>query len=355
MRHTPLYDEHVRSGGKIVDFSGWALPVQVAGILDEHQHTRTKASIFDCSHMGEFRVEGRQGIEAYNALVTTDVFKLKLGRARYGFMLNDDGGVIDDLITMRPAEDELFVVTNAGPLEKVSTLLTACVPGLKDISAETAKIDVQGPLSRDILTGIGIDVAAELRYFGLGRTVWDGHPVLLSRTGYTGELGYELYLPNGAAVPLWQALLEHAEVAPAGLGARDTLRLEMGYLLSGQDLDATRTPLEAGQEFFVDWDADFTGRAALERQRDSGGFHVLTPVRTASRQAPRHGFEVYNGDDVVGTVTSGTYGPSVGHGIGLAYLAPQYANPGQALAAGPRRIAIEVTELPFYKAGTCRG
>jgi aminomethyltransferase len=148
--------------------------------------------------------------------------------------------------------------------------------------------------------------------------------------------------------------MEVSDVAPAGLGARDTLRLEMGYSLSGQDFDENRTPLEANQEMFVHWQKDFTGRAALEKQRDEGGFSLLTPIRTKSRQAPRHGFEVYRGDEAVGVVTSGTYGPSVGHGIGLAYLQPELAKAGVTLTTGPRRIEIEVTELPFYKGGTCR-
>ena len=354
MRQTPLLDQHKALGGKVIDFSGWALPVQYAGILHEHAHTRANASVFDCSHMGEFRIKGRKAIDAYDALITSDTDRIKPGRARYGALLNDDGGYIDDLITMRIDEDELFVVTNAGPLDRVAALFAGNVPGLADESADTAKIDIQGPLSRDILVSIGLTAAAELRYFALARAQWAGYPVLVSRTGYTGELGYELYRPNAAAVPLWQKLLEHPGVAPAGLGARDTLRLEMGYLLSGQDFDASRTPLEARQDAFIDWHKPFTGRAALENQRAAGGYSVLAPVQTDSRSAPRHGFEVYRDEDAVGGVTSGSYGPSVERGIGLAYLPPELAVPGAVLAAGPRRIAIEVTELPFYKAGTCR-
>lgn len=354
MRQTPLFDEHQALGGKIVDFSGWALPVQYAGILQEHEHTRTKASVFDCSHMGEFRIKGAKAIAAYDALITSDTDRIKPGRARYGAMLNDDGAYIDDLITMRLADDELFVVTNAGPLERVSALFTSCVPGLTDVSGATAKIDIQGPLSRDILAGIGLPVAAELRYFGLAQAEWTAYPLVVSRTGYTGELGFELYMPNEAAVPLWRRLLEHPGVAPAGLGARDTLRLEMGYPLSGQDFDHTRTPLEAGQEAFVDWNKPFVGQTALEKQRANGGYFVLAPIQSDSRRAPRHGFDVYNADQAVGAVTSGTYGPSVGHGIGLAYLPPDLAKPGVTLTTGPRRFDIEVTELPFYNGGTCR-
>ena len=354
MRQTPLLDEHKALGGKVIDFSGWALPVQFAGILQEHRHTRSRASIFDCSHMGEFRIQGREAIEAYDALITTDTGRIRPGRARYGALLTEDGGYMDDLITMRLGDDELFVVTNAGSLDRVSAVFAVQVPGLVDESAETAKIDIQGPLSREILVSIGLTAAAALSYFGLAQTEWAGYPVLLSRTGYTGELGYELYLPNAAAVPLWRRLLDHPAVAPAGLGARDTLRLEMGYLLSGQDIDESRTPLEARQDAFIDWHKPFTGRDALQKRRDAGGYAVLTPIRTDSRSAPRHGFDVYRGDETVGVVTSGTYGPSVERGIGLAYLPPELAEPGVALTAGPRQMAIEVTEIPFYGAGTCR-
>ena len=177
--------------------------------------------------------------------------------------------------------------------------------------------------------------------------------LLIARTGYTGEDGLEIAMPAPRAEAIWDALVT-AGVKPCGLGARDTLRLEMGYLLSGQDFDASRTPLEARQDAFIDWHKPFTGRAALENQRAAGGYSVLAPVQTDSRSAPRHGFEVYRDEDAVGGVTSGSYGPSVERGIGLAYLPPELAVPGAVLAAGPRRIAIEVTELPFYKAGTCR-
>ena len=354
MRHTPLYGEHSNLGAKIIDFSGWALPVQFAGILEEHAHTRQKASLFDCSHMGEFLLQGADAINAYNRLVTTDVTRVKIGRAKYGALLNNQAGIIDDLITMRLSEEEFLVVTNAGPLERVSGILQKNVPNLTDISQKTAKIDVQGPKSREILTVLGFEAAERLSYFGLERMQWRGESIVISRTGYTGELGFELYIPNELAVELWQMLLEQPQVKPAGLGARDTLRLEMGYPLYGQDLNESITPLEAGEDRFVAWDSGFTGCEALLAQREAGGYQKLTPIRTNSRQAPRHDFEVYNGDALAGIITSGTFGPSVGHGIGLAYLSEDAAVPGKALTAGKRRLEIEVTDLPFYTNGTCR-
>ncbi|MCC6487199.1 MAG: glycine cleavage system aminomethyltransferase GcvT [Candidatus Hydrogenedentes bacterium] len=353
MRQTPLYDEHVSLGGKVVDFHGWALPVQFSGIVMEHLHTRTKAALFDCSHMGEFRIHGQDAVRAYSRLVCSDPERLPVGRGRYGAVLNDEGGIIDDVITIRLAEDEWYAVTNAGPLEKVSPLFRGAHSGIEDVSDTTAKIDIQGPSAREVLVR-EIPEAANLKYFNARPARWKNIDIILSRTGYTGELGYELFVPEACAPALWRALLEHAEVEPAGLGARDTLRTEVGYLLSGQDFDESRTPLEANMESFVAWDTDFTGKEALLEQRSRGGYAVMTAIRTEDRRAPRHDFDVKLNGAVVGCVTSGTYGPSVGHGIGLAYVPQDLATPGHALTAGPKELPIETTSLPFYTAGTCR-
>ena len=353
MRQTPLYDEHVDSGGKVVDFHGWALPVQFSGIVQEHHHTRTKAALFDCSHMGEFRIHGKDAIRAYAPLICSDPERLPLGRGRYGAVLNEDGGIIDDIITIRLAEEEWYVVTNAGPLEKVSRIFRGSHAGIEDVSDATAKIDIQGPLAREVLVR-EIPEAAALKYFNARPVRWKNVDLVLSRTGYTGELGYELFVPEAAAVSLWRALLAHSEVEPAGLGARDTLRTELGYLLSGQDFDESRTPLEANMNTFIAWDTEFTGKAALLDQQTKGGYAVIAAIKTADRRAPRHEFAVKVDGAVVGHVTSGTFGPSVGHGIGLAYVPQELAASGHALTAGPKDLPIETTSLPFYAAGTCR-
>lgn len=353
MRRTPLYDEHVALGGKVVDFHGWALPVQYSGILDEHEHCRTKAALFDCSHMGEFHIWGRDAIEAYSELVCSDPIKLPVGRCRYGAMLNDEGGIIDDVITFKMGEEDLFVVTNAGPLDHVSARICGSHPDSKDVSAVTAKIDIQGPLSRDILSK-EIPEAAPLKYFQARYAKWEGVEIVLSRTGYTGELGYELFVPNKIAVELWRRLLAYEGVKPAGLGARDTLRTEVCYALSGQDFDQARTPLEANMEQYIAWDKKFVGRHALKELRDMGSYSVLTPIKTADRRAPRHGFDVFHSGDKVGVVTSGTFGPSVGHGVGLAYIPRDLAVPGTQLTVGPKELPVEVAKAPIYAAGTCR-
>jgi aminomethyltransferase len=353
MHKTPLYDEHLRIGGKIVEFNGWALPVQFAGIVKEHLHTRTQVSLFDCSHMGEYIVKGQDAIAKYDREIISDVSKIPLGRCRYGAILNEQGGILDDLITFRMAADELYVVTNAGPLEAVTERFCAKNPGMKHISYETAKIDVQGPRAQEIVLKAGFSAAKTLPYFNATWTTWEGHKVLFSRTGYTGELGYELFMANDLAVKMWQRFLELG-VEPAGLGARDTLRTEVGYNLSGQDFDATITPLEANMESFIAWDTEFIGKAALIKKRDAGNYSRLVGIVTHSKQKPQHGFQVRYGGDVVGEVTSGTFGPSLSHGVGLARVPLALSAPGTKLTCGPRALEIEVSPIPFYKKGTCR-
>jgi aminomethyltransferase len=352
MRRTGLFEEHQALQARIVDFHGWEMPVQYAGIVHEHKHTREKASIFDCSHMGEFVLRGAAAIEAYGRLVISDVDRIGVGRGRYGMLLNDEAGIIDDVISIRLADDELYVVSNAGTLDAVGGLMADA--GAEDVSGVTSKIDVQGPEARAAMEAVGLGEASTLRYFGARRMVWRNAPLVVTRMGYTGELGYELYVPDEAAPALWRALLEVEGVEPAGLGARDTLRLEVGYPLSGQDFGPERTPLEANAAMFVAWGTAFPGRERLVEQREEGAYDVLTAIRTTSRRAPRHGFDVYDGASRVGEVTSGTFGPSVGHGIGLAYVPRALSEPGHELAAGPRGLTVFTEELPFYRQGTCR-
>ncbi len=353
MQKTPLYDEHLRIGGKIVDFNGWALPVQFAGIVKEHVHTRTQVSLFDCSHMGEYIVKGQDAIAKYDREIISDLSKVPLGRCRYGAILNEQGGILDDLITFRMAADELYVVTNAGPLEAVTDRFCAKNPGMKHISYETAKIDVQGPRAQEIVLKAGFTAAKTLPYFNATWTTWEGNKVLLSRTGYTGELGYELFMDNDLSVKMWQRFLDLG-VEPAGLGARDTLRTEVGYNLSGQDFDSTITPLEANMESYIAWDTEFVGKSALMKKRDAGQWQKLVGIVTRSKQKPQHNFEVQHDGKIAGIVTSGTFGPSLGYGVGLARVPAILATPGAKLTCGPRALEIEVAATPFYKDGTCR-
>lgn len=354
MRQTPLHDEYAGLGAKVVDFNGWALPVQFSGILQEHEHTRTKAGVFDCSHMGEFLLRGAAALAAFESLVFSDFAGLKVGPCRYSALLNANGGIIDDCVGLKLDAETLYLITNAGPLDKVAALLAEAIPGVENISDATAKIDVQGPLARQVLLDLGFEGVAPLKYWTGGRASWRGTEIIVSRAGYTGELGYELYIPREIAVDLWRALLAHEACAPCGLGARDTLRLETSKPLNGEDLSETITPLEAGMEKLVAWGKDFVGKAALEAQRASDDYPRLVSIVSADRRAPRHGFEVKQDGNVVGQVSSGTFGPSLGCGVGFAYLPKSLAVPGTALTAGPRDMPITVAEMPVYKHGTCR-
>ena len=353
MRQTPLRNAYDAHGAKVVDFHGWALPVQFAGIIQEHQHTRTKAGLFDCSHMGEFVLRGPEAAAALDRLVFSDMINLRVGLCRYSAILNDQGGVIDDCVALRLDEDTLYLVTNAGPVDEVDSLLSAA-PGVENVSDATAKIDLQGPLARDILLDAGFEVARTLKYWNGCALTWEGHDIVITRAGYTGEVGYEIFVPNAAAVPLWEKLVAHPDVAPCGLGARDTLRTEVGYPLNGEDLAPDKSPLESGMARMVKWDKEFVGKKALEAQRDAGTHTVLTPIRSLDRRAPRHDFEIKKDGVVVGRVTSGTFGPSLGFGVGLADLPPELSAPGISLTAGPRDMVIETADLPVYADGTCR-
>ena len=353
MRYTPLYRDHLARGAKMMTFHGWSMPLQFSGIIDEHLHTRSKVSLFDCSHMGEFLLKGAKAIRAFENMVFNDMICLKVGRCRYTSILDICGGIIDDVIAMRLSEDELFLSTNAGPCERVSRILhRVCMA--QDLSPGLSKIDVQGPLSRALVLKVGFAEAEPLKYFTVRRTRWHGSDVVVSRGGYTGELGYELFAPNDLAVPLWNELLTHEEAAPAGLGARDTLRLEMGYTLYGQDVDESHTTLEAGMGRFIDWDSEFHAKEFLLMQRQMGRYKIRTGIRTFDRRAPRTGHEVFYEGEPVGHVTSGSFGPSVGRGIGMAHIPLELSAPGTRLTVGPKDLEVETAEFPFYKNGSCR-
>jgi aminomethyltransferase len=353
MQQTALFDTYAASGAKVVDFHGWALPVQFAGIVQEHKQTRTAAGLFDCSHMGEFVLQGEAAIAALDRLVFADMMNLRVGLCRYTAILNDQGGVIDDCIGIKLTEDTMFLVVNAGPTETVEEILGA-TPGVTNITADLTKIDIQGPKSRDVLLDHGFDVVRDLKYWNGLQFDWKGHDVIITRAGYTGELGYEIFVPNAIGPDLWNALLAHDAVEPCGLGARDTLRSEVGYPLNGEDLAQNKTPLESGMDRLIKWDKDFVGKDKLEAQRDRDDYTRLTAIQSKDRRAPRHGFEIKKDGEVVGTVTSGTFGPSVGVGVGLADLGKDCIEPGTQLTAGPRDLPIETAEIPIYKDGTCR-
>jgi aminomethyltransferase len=366
---TPLLDRHERLGAKIVEFAGWLMPIQYSGILEEHRAVRSAAGLFDLSHMGELVVEGEDAGAALAGALVSDPPSLAVGRAHYSMICAQDGGILDDLIVYRLAEDRFMVVANASNARTVSDALAERLDGfravLDDRSLATGLVAVQGPRSLDILGPLtDLDLGA-IRYYGIAESVVAGIPAQVARTGYTGEDGFELFVDVDQAGELWDALLEagrpHGEV-PVGLGARDTLRLEAGMPLYGNELDRTTNPYEAGLGRVVKLSkaGDFVGRAALERVVRDGAQRQLVGLRMRDRGIARHGYPVLAGAGAVapatptspiGTVTSGTMSPTLGSAIAMAYVPPPQAGPGTMLAVDVRGapVAAEVVPLPFYK------
>lgn len=351
---TPLSDWNRSHGAKMVPFAGFDMPVQYTSILAEHEQTRAKAAVFDICHMGEFFLSGQGAAAALGTAVTHDLDTLAPGKCRYGFLLNDRGGVVDDLIIYCLGVDDYMLVVNGSRIavdfETVKSRLPAGL-SFVDASPETAKIDLQGPLSFEVLKDRVPGDFSGLKYFNFAWTEFAGEKLMVSRTGYTGELGYELFLPAGKAVALWEALVADPRVAPAGLGARDTLRLEMGYPLYGQDLDEDHTPAEAGYGWLLASPADYVGKgkAAAIRQK-------LIALEIPGRRSARHGDVVRdkNGKDV-GLVTSASFAPSLGHAVALAYVEATAAEAKDfRIQAARTELAAQKRALPFFKAGTAR-
>lgn len=349
---TPLCAWHESHGAKMAPFAGWNMPIQYEGILAEHKHTRTSASVFDICHMGEFILSGPGIKEALMRAVSHSLAELAEGRCRYGFILTEQGGVIDDCIIYNLGSDSYMVVVNAARAEVDYQTLVSRLPGLKveDISAATAKIDLQGPLSVDVMEDfLGEDLRG-LGYFAFRDTVWKGTPLKVSRTGYTGELGYELYIDQSKAVALWEGLLADSRVKPAGLGARDTLRMEAGLCLYGHELDTEHTPVEAGLGIMMKSQADYVGRSDLDTVREK-----LLPLELDGRRAPHTGDKVLLGGEEVGRVTSGSFAPSLNRAIAFAWVKADRASAeAYDIAAARATLSARVVGLPFYKGGTAR-
>ena len=354
LKRTPLYDKHIGLNAKMVPFSGWEMPVQYTSILEEHLHTREKAGLFDICHMGEFFVKGDNAEADISKLVTCDISKLILGKSKYGFMLNEAGGIIDDLIVFRTGEDEFMLVVNGSRIEKdkewIKSKLTQDTSFI-DKSEEIAKIDLQGPLSESILEKyIKKDILNGLKRFNFVNVHIKGNEILLSRTGYTGEAGFELFMNRAGAGVIWDLLLEDDNVKPVGLGARDTLRLEMGYSLYGNDIDEKHNPYESNLSNFVYLEKDFIGKKSLPN-KDEVTQKLVGFVCTGRRSARSH-FKVLNvlGKEI-GEVTSSAFSPCMKIGIGLCYLLEEYSKVGQKIVLSNDKIKIEaeVQTLPLYK------
>ncbi|MFH1847216.1 MAG: glycine cleavage system aminomethyltransferase GcvT [Candidatus Omnitrophota bacterium] len=353
LKKTPLYEKHVKFGARMVPFAGWDMPVQYSGIIDEHIHTRTKAGLFDICHMGEFFVRGPLAEQEVDRLVTCRIDDMPCNKCRYGFLLNDAGVIIDDLIVFKLSHEEYMLVVNAGTIEKDKKWIREKIPGnmFTDVSGDTAKIDIQGPLSANVMEEFaGKEIIQNLKRFRFVCIAVQGVEILLSRTGYTGENGYELFFPAGEAEKIWDRFISVEGIKPIGLGARDTLRMEMGYSLYGSDIDEEHSPLEANLSKFVYMEKDFIGRDALLKQQDQGIKRVLAGFICESRRSARSHFKVLMGDKIIGEVTSAGFSPCLKQGIGLCYIDIEYNRPGQEITVtdGKVEIPAKVKSVPLY-------
>lgn len=352
---TPLYEEHVALGGRMVPFAGWEMPVQYSGIIDEHKAVRERVGIFDVCHMTEFRFFGFGVKEALQAIVANNLDKIdEPGTAVYSVMCDEDGGIVDDLIVYHTGELEYLIIANAANHETDWDWITSHLPDeieSVDESDRTGLIAVQGPLALRVigeLAGEGFEAPDR---FSVAEAHLGDTPVLLARTGYTGEDGVEIVCHASHVVGIWRALLSFPEVTPCGLGARDTLRLEMGYALYGTDMDRGVDPISAGLGWTVALGkGEFIGRDAIARIKESGPERKLVGL-TVADGVPRHGYPVLRDGEEVGKVASGTFGPTLGHGIATAYVPAALAAPGTELTVAIRRkeSAATVVRPPFVK------
>ena len=360
LQKTALFAAHQKLGARLVEFGGWHMPVQYTGIVDEHKAVREAAGVFDISHMGEFFVSGAGALSFLNGLLTNDAAKLSVGQGQYTLMLNEQGGVIDDLILYRLHEAEFLLVVNASRIGEDRTWIKKNLPGgvsFSDKSDTTSALALQGPKALEIArTFLGAGWPEPKRN-EITSYSWNCQPILAARTGYTGEDGIEIFFPSVIAENFFFTLLEAGKpfgLKPCGLGARDTLRLEACLPLNGNDLSEKRTPLEAGLGFFVSLtkEADFPGNAILRKQKSEGVKEKLIAFRVKEKgPPPRPHYPLFQGAVQVGEVTSGAPSPTLGYGIGLAYVKTACAEPGALLELEVRgaRVPVEVVKKPFYK------
>ena len=359
LKRTPLYQEHVASGARLVPFGGWAMPVQYTGIVEEHRATRGAVGLFDVSHMGEFEVEGPGALAALQYLTTNDVAALQVGQIQYSVLCYPNGTIVDDLTVYRMGDARYMITVNAGNIDKDWAHVTKSTAHVKDArwrdaSDGTGLVAVQGPKAEALVGRLTDRDVTTIGYYRFAHGHVAGVPTVISRTGYTGEDGFELYVPADGTAKLWKALQAAGRADGAtlvGLGARDTLRLEMKYALYGNDIDETTNPLEAGLGWVVKpAKGEFIGREALEKIRAEGLRRRLVGIEMVDRAVARHAYPVSKDGCAVGIVTSGSYGPSVDRYIGIAYVETARASVGTKLDVEIRGQgkAAQVVRTPFY-------
>jgi aminomethyltransferase len=356
LKRTSLFQSHVSIGAQMLPFAGWEMPIQYSGILAEAKAVRFAAGIFDVSHMGRVEITGRDAAKFIDRLVTGDVLKMVVGRARYTIICNEAGGIIDDTIVYRLDEERFLMVPNASNADEVLAWLNhwkdtwGSQIELNVITEETALIALQGPLAKEILQPICSVDMSDVRPFRCVQGQISGVTAIICRTGYTGEDGFEIVIPSESAALIWKSFMDGGAI-PCGLGARDVLRLEAGLLLHGSDMDSSVTPLEVGLERYVNWgQGEFMGLPALQESKSIGLSKALVGFRLVERGVPRHGYHIVNEHEAIGTVTSGTYSPTLDMGIGLGYVSLEFSTLGTRISIDIRgRLAeAEVTAIPFY-------
>ena len=361
MEKTPLYERHLALGAKMIDFGGWLMPVRYTSVIEEHHATRTRAGLFDICHMGEIDIRGPQAFALLQRVMSRNMEAQEIGRMRLSVMTNEQGGIIDDLTIYKCAEDHYLVVTNAATRAKDCRWLQTqketagfAAVDLSDRTAATGKLDIQGPRAQAILQSlVGADLAPLKHYHALNTTL-AGIPALISRSGYTGEDGFEIYASSDRIVDAWDRLLDagaEAGLKPVGLGARDTLRLEAGFMLYGHELSESVSPLEVTYGWLADLEKDFIGRDALVSQKQQGVSRKLVGFEMVERGIARAGYKVFKDGQEIGEVTSGTFAPTLDRAVGLAFVPPIHGAQETEIDIHIREriVKAKVVKLPFYK------
>ena len=362
LRKTPLHARHLASNARMVPYAGWEMPVEYSGISSEHLAVRTRAGLFDVSHMGEIEIAGKNALAAVQRISSNDASRLAVGQAHYAGLLTPSGTFVDDMLVYRMAPSHFMLVVNAANAAKDYAWIGEQIATVGDVAAvdsssRYALIAIQGPAARETVQPLTAVDLAQLRYYWFSYGEVASARVTISRTGYTGEDGYEIFVPPNMADRVWQALLESgrgADVIPCGLGARDTLRLEAAMRLYGNDIDETTTPIDADLTWTIGWNkADFIGRAALVEQRANGASRKLVGFEVVDRGIARHGYPVMMNGRRVGIVTSGTQTPFLKKAIGMAYVPIDLSVPNTEIEIEVRGRALRarVIQLPFYKRG----